>query len=372
MNFIVSSSILLKNVQLISGVVVSHTVLPILENFLFSVEDKTLKITATDLETTMIVQIPVESKEDFKCCIPSKLLIESLKNLPDQPITFTINEDNMIEFTSDTGKYKFMGESADEFPKEIEMFKENQTEIHSTNLLEAIQYTLFCVGSDENRPAMTGVHIELESNQINFVSTDAQRLSLFSIKNMEIENEKSAITVPKKPLAQLKGILPQLNEEIKISFSDKNLFIETSNFKLYTRLIDAPFPEYRVVLPKENQFKLLVNKSNFSQALKRIMVFSNKSTNLISLSISSNSLVLETEDSDFNNGGKEVLECSFEGEDLKIGFNGKQFLESILAIQNEFVLIEISNPRKGVIIKPSEQLENEELLLLALPLALDI
>lgn len=371
MKFIVSSAVLLKHVQLISGVVVSHTVLPILENFLFSIEDKNLIITASDIETTMSIQIPVESMDNFSFCIPSKLLIETLKNLPEQPLTISIDENFLIEITSERGKYKLMGADPLDFPQKSEITENNTIVLESNKLTEAIQYNLFCVGNDDNRPAMTGIHMELMEDHINFVSTDAQRLVLFTQKNLQLNGQTTKFTVPKKPMQHLKNILAPINEEIKLNFSENHLYIETTLFTMITRLIDAPFPEYRVVIPKDNPFKLEINKNDFTQAIKRVMVFSNKSNNLISLAISSNSLIVETEDSDFNNEGHEIVECTYFGNDIKIGFNAKLFLECVQAVQNDIVSVELVSPKKGVIIKPLEKNENEELIILSMPLSLD-
>lgn len=372
MTFIISSSALLKNTQIISGVIASHTVLPVLENFLFEIKDKKLKIIASDLETTMSVEMQVESKEDIRFCIPSKTLIETLKNISEQPLIFNVDEENLIEIKSDKGKYNLRGENANDFPKETIPAETRNVQIPASILLSAIQYTIFCIGTDENRPAMTGVHFELENNnQINFVSTDAHRLALLRKKNIEYKGDAKGIVVPKKPLILLKSILLNVNEDVLIQFSDKHLFIESSTFKLASRLIDAPFPEYRVVIPKENPFKLTVQKESLVLALKRVMIYSNKSNYLVSLHLSSNKLNLVTLDIDYNNEAREEIDCIYEGDDLKIGFNARLFHESISAINNENITIEILNPQKGVIIKPAEQEEDEEILYLAMPLSVD-
>src|SRR5678816_119099 len=212
MKFIVSSSALLKQLQHISGVINANTVLPILEDFLFEVEKNKLSVVATDLETVMRIQMDIEAKDSGKVCIPAKILLDSLKNIPDQPLTFNIDKNFGIELTSDNGKYKVMGENPDNFPKEP------SADDTSSSLITAINKTLFAVSNDDLRPAMTGVFFKKKKKGMQCVATDAHRLVKY--KRVDVSCPKSDnFIVPKKPLTLLKAALPANEDEISISYN---------------------------------------------------------------------------------------------------------------------------------------------------------
>jgi DNA polymerase-3 subunit beta len=370
MKFIASASSLLKHLQQISGVINANTVLPILEDFLFDIEDKKLSIAATDLETVMRVEMDVESKTNGKVCIPAKILIDSLKNIPDQPLTFNIDKNFAIEITSDNGKYKVMGENPDNFPKEPVADDTNSFTMSSTALVTGINNTLFAVSSDDLRPAMTGVFFELSKDAIQFVATDAHRLVRYKRTDVKCPKNDSFI-VPKKPLNLLKNVLPDNDDEITISYNTNHLFVSHGSTQLICRLIDARFPDYKVVIPSDNPYKLVVGRNDFQSALRRVSVFSNKSTNQVALNISGSELQLAAQDVDFSFEGNERMNCQYDGEDLQIAFNAKFLIEMLSAAESDEVKIELSTPTKAGIIKPTEQNEGEELLMLVMPLMLN-
>jgi len=370
MKFIASASSLLKHLQQISGVINANTVLPILEDFLFDIQDKKLSIAATDLETVMRVQMDVESKTNGKVCIPAKILVDSLKNIPDQPLTFNIDKNFAIEITSDNGKYKVMGENPDNFPKEPVADDTNSFKMSSTALVTGINNTLFAVSTDDLRPAMTGVFFELSKNAIQFVATDAHRLVRYKRSDAKCPNEDNFI-VPKKPLNLLKNVLPDNDDEITISYNNNHLFVSHDSTQLICRLIDARFPDYKVVIPSDNPYKLVVNRNDFQSALRRVSVFSNKSTNQVALTISGSELQLAAQDVDFSFEGNERMSCQYDGEDLQIAFNAKFLIEMLGAAESDEVKIELSTPTKAGIIKPTEQNESEDLLMLVMPLMLN-
>jgi len=370
MKFIVSASSLLKHLQQISGVINANTVLPILEDFLFDIQDKKLSISATDLETVMRVQMDVESKANGKVCIPSKILIDSLKNISDQPLTFNIDKNYAIEITSDNGKYKVMGENPDNFPKEPVADDVNSFTMNSSALVTAINNTLFAVSNDDLRPAMTGVFFELNTSSIQFVATDAHRLVRYKRTDVSCPETNSFI-VPKKPLNLLKNVLPNNDDEIKISYNSNHFFVTHDSTQLICRLIDARFPDYKVVIPVDNPYKLVVNRTDFQSALRRVSVFSNKSTNQVALSISGSELQLTAQDVDFSFEGNERMNCQYDGSDLQIAFNAKFLIEMLGAADSEEVKVELSTPTKAGIVKPIEQNDGEDLLMLVMPLMLN-
>lgn len=370
MKFIVSSSLLLKNLQQINGVISANTVLPVLEDFLFEIQDKKMSVLATDLETVMRVQMDVESKTNGKVCIPAKILMESLKNIPEQPLTFNIDKNFSIEITSDNGKYKVMGENPDNFPKEPVAEETVEFEISSSSFLSGISKALISVSTDDLRPAMTGVLVEMNSKEIRFVSTDAHRLMMYTRKDVTCPQQHSFI-VPRKPLMLLKNVLPQNEDMLVISYNDNHLFIQHGTTKLVCRLIDARFPDYKVVIPKENPFKMVVNTNDFQGALKRVSIFSNKSTSQVVLTISGSELQLAGQDVDFSFEGNERMNCQYDGEDLQIAFNAKFMIEMLGAVDAEEVAIELSTPNKAGIIRPLNQDEGEDIMMLVMPLMIN-
>ncbi|TDO29286.1 DNA polymerase III subunit beta [Sediminibacterium goheungense] len=370
MKFIVSSSSLLKHLQQISGVINANTVLPILEDFLFEIQDKKLNVVATDLETVMRVQMDVESKANGKVCIPAKILMDSLKNIADQPLTFNIDKNFAIEITSDNGKYKVMGENPDNFPKEPAADDTTGFEMTSSGLLTAINKTLFAVSNDDLRPAMTGVFFELSKDAVQFVATDAHRLVKYKRTDAKASKTDSFI-VPKKPLNLLKNALPDNDDAITVSYNSNHLFVNHGSTQMICRLIDARFPDYKVVIPADNPYKLIVNKADFQNALRRVNVFSNKSTNQVALSITGSELQMAAQDIDFSFEGNERMNCQYDGEDLQIAFNAKFLIEMLSAADTEDVKMELSTPTKAGLIKPTEQAEGEDLLMLVMPLMLN-
>ena len=370
MKFIVSSSSLLKHLQQISGVINANTVLPILEDFLFEIQDKKLSVVATDLETVMRVQMDVESKANGKVCIPAKILMDSLKNIADQPLTFNIDKNFAVEITSDNGKYKVMGENPDNFPKEPAADDTTGFDMTSSGLLTAINKTLFAVSNDDLRPAMKGVFFELSKDGVQFVATDAHRLVRYKRTDAHASKTDSFI-VPKKPLNLLKNALPDNDDAITVSYNSNHLFVNHGSTQMICRLIDARFPDYKVVIPADNPYKLIVNKADFQNALRRVNVFSNKSTNQVALSITGSELQMAAQDIDFSFEGNERMSCQYDGEDLQIAFNAKFLIEMLSAADTEDVKMELSTPTKAGLIKPTEQAEGEDLLMLVMPLMLN-
>ena len=370
MKFIVSSSQLLKQLQHISGVINANTVLPILEDFLFEVEKNKLTVVATDLETVMRIQLEIEAKESGKVCIPAKILLDSLKNIPDQPLTFTIDKNFSVEITSDNGKYKVMGENPDNFPKEPAADDTTNFTMTASALITAINKTLFAVSNDDLRPAMTGVFFELNPDYIQFVATDAHRLVRYKRTDVQCPKPDSFI-VPRKPLNLLKAALPANEDEITVSYNNNHLFVKHGTTQMSCRLIDARFPDYKVVIPADNPYKMVVGKTEFQSALRRVSVFSNKSTNQVALNINGSELGLAAQDVDFSFEGNERMKCQYDGENLTIAFNARFLIEMLNVAESDEVKIELSTPTKAGILKPTEQEDGEDLLMLVMPLMLN-
>jgi DNA polymerase-3 subunit beta len=351
-------------------VINANTVLPILEDFLFEVEKNKLTVVATDLETVMRIQLEIESRESGKVCIPARILIDSLKNIPDQPLTFNIDKNFGIEITSDNGKYKIMGENPDNFPKEPAADDTTSFTMTATGLITAINKTLFAVSNDDLRPAMTGVFFELNKDFLQFVATDAHRLVRYKRTDVSCPKADSFI-VPRKPLNLLKAALPDNEDEITISYNSNHLFVTHGTTQMSCRLIDARFPDYKVVIPADNPYKMVAPKSDLQGALRRVSVFSNKSTNQVALAISGSELQLTAQDVDFSFEGNERMKCQYDGEDITIAFNARFLIEMLNALDADEVRLELATPTKAGILKPTEMDENEDLLMLVMPLMLN-
>jgi DNA polymerase-3 subunit beta len=369
MRFIVTSTALLKNLQQISGVISANTVLSVLEDFLFELKGNTLTLTATDLETMMRVQLDVnDAQGDGRICIPSKILMDYLKNLPEQPITFNISENDLsIEMSSDVGKYRIGGEKADDFPKEPAPVDTTTFSLPSIALIESINKTLFAVSADTLRPAMTGVYFELSPDGLGFVSTDAHRL--VQLRRTDVNcPAKDGFVVPKKPLQQLRSTLPADESQLQLSYNGSHLFVTSNHLSLSCRLIDAKFPDYKAVIPSDNPYKLTVNRTDFISALRRVSIFANKTTSQVVLDINGNALQLSAQDIDFSYEGKEMLSCQYSGEDMKIAFNAKLMIEMVNNLDGAEIQVDLSTPTRAGIFKPVEKADNEDLLMLLMPL----
>lgn len=373
MRFIVTSTGLLKNLQQISGVISANTVLSVLEDFLFELRGNTLTLTATDLETMMRVHMEVNDAEgDGRICIPSKILTDYLKNLPEQPITFNINEHDLsIEMSSDVGKYHIGGEKADDFPKEPAPGDTTAFTMPSIALIESINKTIFAVSGDTLRPAMTGVYFELAPDNITFVATDAHRL--VQLRRSDINCPATdGFVVPKKPLQQLRATLPPDESVLKLAYNSSHLFVSSERLSLSCRLIDARFPDYKAVIPADNPYKLTINRGDFASALRRVSIFANKTTNQVVLDINGNALQISAQDIDFSYEGKEMLSCQYSGEDMKIAFNAKLMVEMIGNLDGNEIQLELSTPTRAGIFRPVDRVENEDVLMLLMPLMVGV
>ena len=372
MKFIISSSVLLKQLQVLNGTLSSSNTLPILDNFLFEVSFGQLTLSASDLETTITTVIPVESKDAGTIAIPAKLLLETLKTFPEQPLTFTIDEQRFgIEISSDYGKYKLTGHNGSEFPKIPTIQSSGSVEIDAPILLEAITKTLFATGNDELRPVMSGVFCQMETSGLTFVSTDAHKLVRYK-RNDTTAPSSASFILPKKPLQLLKNILPNIAEKVKIEYNQTNAFFSFIGTTLICRLIDGKYPNYEAVIPTHNPNKLTVDRVPFLSSIRRVSIFANKTTHQVRLNIKGSELSISAEDPDVANEAIERLTCQYSGEDLEIAFNSRFILEMLSNISSESVTLEMSAPSRAGILLPSEQESaNSDTLMLVMPVMLN-
>ncbi|ADY54303.1 DNA polymerase III, beta subunit [Pseudopedobacter saltans DSM 12145] len=371
MRFIVSTTTLLKHLQSVSGALSSSAVLPILENFLFEIKEGNLIISATDLQTSMITSLAVEAKEGGKIAVPSKILLDTLKTLPEQPIAFSVDEQTYaIEISAGDGKYKLSGENGEDFPKIPTVDEASTVNLPASALSEAINKTIFAVSNDELRPAMTGVFCQLSPQDITFVATDAHKLVRYRRKDTKSESSTSFI-LPKKALNLLKSALPSEDVNVAVEYNSTSAFFKFANISLICRLIDERYPDYEAVIPQNNPNKLILDKSLFLNCLKRVVIFANKTTHQVRLKISGSELHISSEDLDFANEAHERIGCQYNGEDMEIGFNAKFLIEMLNNISGDEVTLEMSTPNRAGLLFPSVTDENEDVLMLVMPVMLN-
>jgi len=376
MKFVISSTELLSHLQAISRVISNKNTLPILDNFLFQLADKELKITASDLETTLITSITLENVTDEgSIAIPARILTDTLKEFPDQPLTFDINTDTFgVVITTENGKYNVVGQNGEDFPQ-LPVIKEDQKtsiQLSADVLLSGIVKTLFATADDELRPVMNGIFIELYPDNMTFVASDAHKLVRYRRNDVKADQESSFI-LPKKPASLLKAILPKEENEVRVEFDDKNAFFTLSNYKLVSRLVEGNYPSYNSVIPTNNPNKLTIDRLELYNALKRVALFSNQASNLIKLDLKGNQLNVSAQDIDFSISANERLNCQYEGDDMEIGFKSSFLIEILSNLASTDVLVELSDPSRAGILFPAEkENDDEDVLMLLMPMMINV
>lgn len=373
MKFIVTSTDLLKHIQTINGVLGGNNTLAILDNFLFEIEPERLTVSSSDLETTMMTSLSVKAEESGAIAVPARLLMDYLKTLPEQPLTFTIDESTLgIEIASSFGKSKMAGFPADEFPKNPVLEEPSTITVPAEVLSAAIQKTIFATGNDDLRPVMSGIYCELGQDAIRFVGTDAHKLVRYARTDLSAPNIGSFI-FPKKPLNLLKSTLGTTDADVQIEFDNTNVKLSFDEIVVIARLIDGKYPNYEAVIPKDNPNKMLVARVALLGSIKRVSIFSNKTTHQVRLRISGSELSISAEDLDFSNEANERLSCSYEGEDMEIGFNSRFLIEMLSNLDTEDVQLSLSAPNRAGILTPagSDGTEGEDILMLIMPVMLN-
>ncbi len=375
MDFVISSSQLLSHLQIVSRVVNSKNSLPILDNVLMSVEDGILKITASDLESTITTTLPLENYSgDGVIATDTKKILDVLKEFPEQPLTFNINtDDKRIDITSQNGKYTLVGVDGSDFPQatQLKADKTISISISPDILYGGITSAIFATGDDELRPIMNGIFIELQESGINFVATDAHKLVKYTRKEVKAQTESSFI-LPKKPANILKTILPKASDDVVLEFDEKNAVFTFGSIRLVCRLLEGVYPNYNSVIPRENPNKLVVDRVELYNSLRRIGMFASQSSNLVGLKINGNTLEISAQDMDFSISGKEVINCQYEGDDMEIGFKSNFLAEILSNISTPEVTVELSDPtRAGIILPKDNENPDEDVLMLLMPMMIN-
>ena len=371
MKFIVSSSQLLKQLQVLGGVINSSNTLPILDNFLFELDQSSLTISASDLETTMSSTIEVESDSKGSVAIPAKLLLDTLKTFPEQPLTFIVEDNNTVEISSNHGKYALAYANGEEFPKAVALENPSSTTLSSEILASAISKTIFAAGNDDLRPVMSGVFFQFSTESLTFVATDAHKLVKYTREDVSA-SETAEFIMPKKPMNLLKGILAGISDNVTIEYNDSNAKFTFDNSVLICRLIDGKYPNYEAVIPKENPNKLVIDRTQLLNSVRRVSIFSNKTTHQIRLKIAGAELNISAEDIDYSNKAEERLTCDYQGDDMQIGFNSRFLSEMLGNLNASEVQLELSLPNRAGILTPVDGLdEGEHITMLVMPVMLN-
>ena len=373
MKFIVSSTSLLSHLQAISRVINSKNTLPIMDCFLFNLQDGTLSITASDTETTMVTSIEVtESDSDGRFAIVARTLLDAMKEIPEQPLTFNLNP-NTLEITVQymNGQYTVMGQNADEYPQPATLGDNAvHANIPADVLLNGINRALFATADDELRPVMNGIYFDITPDDITMVASDGHKL--VRNKNLSVKgSEKAAFILPKKPANLLKNVLTKEENSVSIDFDDRNAVITLEKYRMVCRLIEGRYPNYNSVIPQNNPYKITIDRAVLLSALRRVSVFSSQSSSLVKLRMGDNKLVISTQDLDFSTSAEETLVCQYEGNPMSIGFKAPFLIDSLNNLPGQDVIIELADPSRAGVIVPAEQEENCDLLMLLMPMMLN-
>ena len=371
MNFIVSSTQLQRQLQTLSGVLNTSNTLPILDHVLFELAPQQLKITATDLETTISAKIKVESTSEGKLAVPARLLLDTVKTFPEQPLTFSQADNNTLEISSEQGKYALAYANADEYPQAADVVDASSLTIQGDTLATAINNTIFASGNDDLRPVMSGVFFQLSSSGMTFVATDAHKLVKYERTDV-VAPETAEFIMPKKPLNLLKSVLVGSEEDVTINYNSSNVQFSFDDNLVICRLIDGKYPNFEAVIPKENPNVMSINRVQLLNTVKRVSIFSNKTTHQIRLRIAGAELHISAEDIDYSNKAEERLTCSFQGDDMQIGFNARFLTEMLTNLSSDDIQLELSLPNRAGIITPVDGLdEGEQVTMLVMPVMLN-
>jgi DNA polymerase-3 subunit beta len=371
MKFIVSSSYLKDHLQVLGGVIATNNTLPILDHILFDLKEASLKLFASDLETTISAELEVDSTDSGVIALPAKLLLDTLKTFADQPLTFIVSDNGTVEISAANGKYALASADGDDFPKPVNLNDAEGFEIQGDILATAISKTLFAAGNDDLRPVMSGVLFQCDLTNITFVATDAHKLVKYRRDDCRA-NSTAEFIMPKKPLNVLKSILVGNDQNVSVSYTDVNAKFSFDNIEIISRLIDGKYPNYEAVIPKENPNLLSVSRALFLASVRRVSIFSNKTTHQIRLKMAGAEINISAEDVDYSNKADERLSCSYQGDDLQIGFNSRFLTEMLNALDCEDVQLAMSLPNRAGLLTPVDGLDaGESITMLVMPVMLN-
>lgn len=371
MKFTIASTELQGVLTKVTGVVPSKSTLPILENVLFELKKNNLRVAATDLEISMSTTVDVKGSEDGSITVPAKRLLETIRALSDVQIVFHADlSSNKVKMITETGEYTLVGESSEEFPA-IPQFKgEEQVQIQGDFLRRMIGRTNFSVSTDELRPAMTGVLLQMNEKELRAVATDGHRLVRFTYTGLKQARIKKDIIIPAKALALVAKTTDEAENTLAVDTSHAQFMF--GNTTLTTRLIEETYPNYESVIPLDNEKSLTVHRETLLAAVRRVALYSSTTTHQVRFSLKKAEMRIAAEDIDFGGEAREKVSCAYNGEEMEIGFNSTYVVDILSHIDGEEVTFKLSTPVRAAIIAPSHQKENEDILMLVMPVRLNV
>lgn len=373
MKFTVSSSALLSLLATNGKVISNKSSIPILEYFLMELKDGQLTVTTSDLETSLIGSIAVDNVErEGSIAAPAKLMLDSLKEFPEVPLLIEVNDATWeIQITWSSGHLSIPGASAVSYPTIQSITAESKTLTMDVDMLvNGINKTIFATADDELRPVMNGIYFDFEPSSLTFVATDAHKLVKYTAENNN--DFSSSFILPKKPANLLKTLLLKEEEPVKVSFDAKNVTFELKAFRLVCRLIEGTYPSYNAVIPTANPNKVLIDRVEFLNGIKRVAVCSNPTTNLIRMDIADNRINLTAQDIDFSVSANETISCSYDGDPVTIGFKSTFLIEILSNIDTPTVTVELADSTRAGVFKPVyDDKQNSETLMLLMPMMIN-
>jgi DNA polymerase-3 subunit beta len=374
MKFVVSSSELLSHLQAVSKAISSKSPMPILDNFLLDLKGHTLTITASDTEVTMITTLELDNSDgEGVIAMPSRILLETLRKFPEQPLNFDISLDTMkVDISTEKGKFSVVGQSGEDFPvlPQVDELKSSRIQLPADLLLSGIVKTLFATADDELRPVMNGILFEVKPENLTFVASDSHKLVRYQRNDVSPEFE-AAFILPKKPAGLLKNVLPKEEGEVIVEFDDKNAFFTLQKYKLICRLVEGNYPSYNAVIPQDNPNKVIIDRVDMFSTLGRVSLFASQASNLVKLHLANNEMIVSAQDIDFSISAFEKLSCQYDGNEMEIGFKSGFLADILDNISSSDVVIELSDPARAGIFVPFDKSDAEDELMLLMPMMIN-
>ncbi len=376
MKFVISSTDLLNHLQAVSRVISSKNTLPILDNILFKLQDNELVITASDLESTLTTRLTLENASgDGLIAIPARLLTDTLKEFPEQPLSFEISTENYsVVISTENGKFNVVGQNGEDFPQYPLLKDDAKTTVRMSAevLLHGISRAIFATADDELRPVMNGIFLDFSSDNMTFVASDAHKLVRYKRFDVQTETDSSFI-LPKKPASLLRNILAREKGDVVIEFDDKNALFTMTDYLLVSRLVEGNYPNYSSVIPSDNPNKLIADRLDLINSLRRVSVFSSQASNLVKLKLGTNQITVSAQDIDFSISAYEKLQCQYEGEEMEIGFKSTFLIEILNNLASQEIVMELSDPsRAGLFLPLGADSDDDDLLMLLMPMMINI
>lgn len=370
MKFKVPGKTFQTHLQAVNKVMNSKNTITALDNFLLKIEGNTLWITGSDSENTMMTHLEIfEVEGEGEVAVPSKTIIDITKEIGNQPITFEMDDTNFhIEINYMNGHFEFMGENGNEYPKREEDNEEKRMMVVPAEVVaKGIEHTIFAVSSEIIRPMMTGIFWDIKENEIVFVSTDTHKLVRY-INRQVAPGFEGGFILPSKPASIIRSVISKEDTEVKIALSSRGATFEVGDYSISCKFIKGTYPNYNRVIPKDSPYTLTINRETMLNALRRVALVASKSTSLVKLHVSPSALKLTTRDFDYAKQGEETVECTYDGEEMTIGFSTQYMIEILSSLDCEDIYIKLADPARPGLFQPLEQKPEEDIVILQMPI----